>query len=499
MRKMFVLTLLVGLGFLAWGAPQEIPLPGGATALDFAWAPDGSGVVVLYSGGEGTAAEWLELPDGRSRWRATGLDLSLQSHPLAFSPDGEELAVGEWHRVRFLAASNGATLRTIELEERFRPLSLVCRPDGSLAVVLLEMKGYGDLYLEIWNRAGRLEERIELGKRASQRPKADFSSDGRLLAYAAGTEEEPGGEAWLLHLFDLESGSVRTLDLREIVPELPWEEQGVQIAGLAIRPDGRELAVGLYSADAGRPLVLRLGTETGGLIGRLFPVEWERYMVEELSYTTDGSFLTFSGYSARPSVLFSTLAIVDLLQEEPEVTLLCQSEPQDVRECPSRSPHFSPDGRTLVGLWQDAVCLWDLCLDFSQLPAPEWTFFFSSGGAYHPSGHGEWRVRLAPSGELTLTHKRGEEAEDFGPFRLDPAENESVWALIQALDIPCRASSLRLGIPDEALISFSLKGTDQEFRLELWEGDAWDDPQAAALLGELSRLIEAWTGLKPVL
>jgi len=489
-----------GLAFLQLASQNKstLSLPEEAYGFRLAWAPDGSGLVVLYLSDEGKVAEWFEVPGGESRWQVTGLNLPNESYPMAFSPGGEELAVGEWHWVRFLAASDGATLRTIELEERFRPLALAYRPDGSLAMVLLEMRGYGYLHLEIWSPAGRLEEQIELGKSASQRPKAVFSPDGRWLAYAAGTDDEPGGEAWLVHLLDLESGSVRTWDLREIVPDFPWTEPRVQIAGIAIRPDGQEVTVGLYSADAGQPLILRLDTETGELIGQLFPVEWEQYMVEELSYSSDGRFLAFSGYSPMFAILFYTLAIVNLVQEDPELTLLCQSrDPQDLRECPSRSPCFSPDGQTLASMWRDKIQLWDLCPNVSQLPAPEWAFIFSSGGAYHPEGLGEWRVQVDGFGNFEVVHQVEDEVESFGPFQLEAEENQQLWELIQAADIPNRESSTRPGVPDEVQYTFTLKSATCVYQVTLWIGDAQEDEVLMALVDELAMLIEKYTGQVP--
>ena len=503
MRKTFVLMLLIGLGLFAWGSPQELPLPERATGLGLAWSPDGSGIVVLYRGDEGGVAERLEVPSGESRWRATGLKISTWKHPLAFSPDGKELAIGEWSGVRLLDATDGTTLRTIELEERFHPLALAFRPDGTLAMAVEEVRGLpGSLYLELRDRTGALMERRPLGKRftPAPRPEAAFSPDGRWLAFAAGTDEEPGGEVWFVHLLDLESGSIRMWDLRELAPELPWAHLRVQIAGVTIRPDGREIAVGLYAADSGRPLVLRLDTETGELIGRLFPLEWEEpyihYVVEELAYSFEGDFLAFSAYSPdAPATAFRTLAVANLIQEEPEVTLLCQNGL--LGECPIRSPCFSPDGRTLASLWWNKIQLWNLCPEIAQLPDPAWAFSFSSGGAYHPEGLGEWRVRLDASGRFEVAHQVMDEVEDFGPFQLEPEENRRIWELIEAVDIPNRKSSTRPGVPDEVQYTFALGSATCLHKVTLWINDAREDEALMALVEAIAALIEKYTGQVP--
>ena len=499
--RAFLIFGLLGLSFLAWGSYQELPLPEGSGGIGLAWAPDGTGLVVLYYAQREDVAEWFEVPGGESRWKASGLEISRWTHPLAFSPDGKELVIGERQQVRILVASDGATLRAVELEERFHPLALAFRPDGTLAIAVEEVRGLpGSLYLELRDRTGALMERRPLGKRftPAPRPMTAFSPDGRWLAYAAGTDDEPGGEAWLVRLLDLESGSIRSWDLREIVPDFPWTELRVQIAGVAVRPDGQEVAVGLYSADAGQPIVLRLDTETGELIGQLFSVEWEQYMVEELSYSSDGRFLAFSGYSPMFAILFYTLAIVNLVQEDPELTLLCQSrDPQDLRECPSRSPCFSPDGQTLASMWRDKIQLWDLCPNVSQLPAPEWAFIFSSGGAYHPEGLGEWRVQVDGFGNFEVVHQVEDEVESFGPFQLEAEENQQLWELIQAADIPNRESSTRPGVPDEVQYTFTLKSATCVYQVTLWIGDAQEDEVLMALVDELAMLIEKYTGQVP--
>jgi hypothetical protein len=91
-----------------------------------------------------------------------------------------------------------------------------------------------------------------------------------------------------------------------------------------------------------------------------------------------------------------------------------------------------------------------------------------------------------------------DEVEDFGPFQLPPEENEGLWALIRTLALPCRSSSLRPGIPDEALMSFVLTGPDRTYTVKLWGGDARGDPAISALLKELSALIERYTGEEPI-
>jgi WD40 repeat protein len=497
-----ILVSLVALACLVPGSAREFSLPQGATAMGLAWSPDGSGIAVLYRTQEGTTLELLDLPAGTARWRVPDLRLPSRIQPLAFSPAGERLAVGERPGIVVLSASEGAVVTRLELEEFLSPVAISFRPDGALVAVVEELRGpVGELHLVVWGPAGEEAERLPLGKRSTPtpRPMADFSPDGRYLAYAAGTAGEPGGEAWLVHLLDLASGELRSWDLRELVsPELREEvgKDRFNIASVAVHPEAREIAVGLYSSSPGNPLLLRLEVAAGALAERYFPAERAQYMVHSLAYGPGGDLLVFSGKAAT-ALGFQTLGLLNLAAESPPPVILCRREPRDPEPCAFHSPAFSPDGRILALLWRDTVRLWDLCPGEVSLPDPGWSFSYSSGGAYIPTGEGEWQVRFDGVGNLWLAHQVGEAVESFGPFRLSPEENAGLWALIEGADLFGKASSTRLGIPDEARSTFRLVGPTCVHEITLWEGDVWEDPALVAILARLAALIEAYTGEEP--
>jgi hypothetical protein len=497
-RMMTIISAMLGL--FAWGVARDIPLPSGTKALGLAWSPDGSGIVLLYRGSEGGGVAWVEVESGEVRWQVTGFWLSPRSYPIAFAPDGDKVAVGALDRVLVISASDGEVLATVELGEHFHPLALAFLPNGALAVVVEEVRGFpGSLYLDTRGSTGELIERVPLGERntPAPRPMADFSPDGRLLAFAAGTDAEPGGEVWLVHLLDLKTGETRTWDLRELRPELPWEGLRTQIASLALRPDGGEIAVGLYSGGSDTPLVLRLDTEFDRISEELFPSPGRSFLAETLDYSPEGSRLAFSVRSLLEPIGPVTLAVARLMPEGSQLETLCQV--RFFRECPAFHPLFSPDGGTLASLGWEAVRLWDLCPEALELPAPGWTFSFSSGGAYHPKGYGEWHVRLDVKGRFDVTYQVGDTVEPYGPFQLEPEGAEELWTLIQTAGIPERESSTRPGIPDEPRYTFALEGPTCVFRVELWAGEVEEDAALTALIERISALIRVYTGEEPVI
>ncbi len=498
MRLKWVFILLVLSVTAVWGGPVRLPLPEGTVLLGGMWAQDGDGIVALFrEKGEGVA-ELFSLPAGESLWRAGGLDLPPKTAAWALSPDGGSLAVGCQRGIKILSVSDGTVSATVELEERFHPLSMAFFLDH-LVVALEEVRGFpGRFHLGVWDAEGVFVGRRELGPRAAPArfPKAAFSPDGRFFAFAAGTEEEPEGEAWTVHVFDLALDTVRSFDLRELLPDLPWDTSGVQVAGIAVEPDGDGIAVGLYSADPGVELVLRLNAVTGELIGAFYPSQGKSYVVDALAYSPDGAFLAFAAYSPLRTAAPSALVVADLTEEEPALTVLCRGDFPG--ECPFQGATFSPDGRRLASIWRNTVYLWDLCPEALELPAPGWTFSFSSGGAYHPKGFGEWHVRLDAEGRFDVSHQVRDTVEPYGPFQLEPEEAAELWALIQAAGIPSK-SSTRPGIPDEPLEIFLLDGPTCAFRVELWAGEVEEDAALTALIEKLAALIREYTGEEPIL
>lgn len=126
-------------------------------------------------------------------------------------------------------------------------------------------------------------------------------------------------------------------------------------------------------------------------------------------------------------------------------------------------------------------------------------FQFSSGGAYHFEGFGEWRIGLEADGALSIEHDVRGEVKDYGTFTLSDKENQEMWELIQAADIENLETSQRTGMPDEVQYTFTLKNGTQAHTAEIWIDDARQNERLVALVDRLGALIESYTGQEPVL
>ncbi len=123
-------------------------------------------------------------------------------------------------------------------------------------------------------------------------------------------------------------------------------------------------------------------------------------------------------------------------------------------------------------------------------------FEFSSGGAYHPEGMGEWRVTLETDGTFEPTHQLGDVIHEYGPFTLSEAENQELWALIASADFASLPETFtRLGIPDETAYTFVVDGRHTTTTVEMWTADAQENPALLALTNQIFLLIEAYTGV----
>jgi hypothetical protein len=126
-------------------------------------------------------------------------------------------------------------------------------------------------------------------------------------------------------------------------------------------------------------------------------------------------------------------------------------------------------------------------------------FEFSSGGAHHPAGFGEWRVRLDGAGVFSITHNVRDEVEDYGTFTLTERENSELWELVRAADIESLESSQRPGVPDEVKYTFVLRDETQSHLVEIWVNDARKNDEIVALVDRIATLIEAYAKQEPVL
>jgi hypothetical protein len=126
-------------------------------------------------------------------------------------------------------------------------------------------------------------------------------------------------------------------------------------------------------------------------------------------------------------------------------------------------------------------------------------FAFSSGGAYHFQGNGEWKVRADEDGHLSVEYNVFGVVTRFGPFQLAQDDAALLWDLIAGAAFEQRDSPPGPGMPEESLLGFALSGQSSLFNVQLWASETREDAPILNLLGELDRLIEKYTGRKPAL
>lgn len=124
---------------------------------------------------------------------------------------------------------------------------------------------------------------------------------------------------------------------------------------------------------------------------------------------------------------------------------------------------------------------------------------FNSGGRYHPSGYGQWRVRLCPDGSVVADHEVGDRAESSDVFVLTALESRTLFSLFCAVDIKRMKSPDRPGLPDEVLYSFALKDGSGSYAASIWINDARENRAIVELVAYLEQLIEKYTGKRPVM
>ncbi|NOY98099.1 MAG: hypothetical protein GXP40_02705 [Chloroflexi bacterium] len=132
-------------------------------------------------------------------------------------------------------------------------------------------------------------------------------------------------------------------------------------------------------------------------------------------------------------------------------------------------------------------------------PAVPQAFEFSSGGAYHFEGFGEWQISLDRQGELNIAHNVRGDVTNYGVFPLSEAETAHIWAQIEAADLRNLKPARETGLPDEVQYIFVLKDGDTTQEVKVWVGEAQQIPEIAALVESIGALIEKYTQQKPVL
>ena len=114
-------------------------------------------------------------------------------------------------------------------------------------------------------------------------------------------------------------------------------------------------------------------------------------------------------------------------------------------------------------------------------------FQFFSGGAYHPKSFGAWSITLNDN-SVSFSRQIQNNTTDFGTYNLTKSETK-IWQLIKNANFESLNSSTRVGVPDEAKLSFMLS----DKRLEIWVNDAREDKNLMAVIDFFSKLVKKYT------
>ncbi len=126
-------------------------------------------------------------------------------------------------------------------------------------------------------------------------------------------------------------------------------------------------------------------------------------------------------------------------------------------------------------------------------------FEFSSGGAYHVEGYGEWVLAVDGAGKMTIKHNTHGEIVTYGPYDLTAAEGASLRELVDAAELDAVDFPSRPGVPDEVSYRFEVHRKGEDIVLGVWKNDAREHDDLAALVNYSGTLIKQYTGVKPVL
>ncbi|MEW4570923.1 WD40 repeat domain-containing protein [Tautonia sp. JC769] len=322
------------------------------TVLALAYAPDGRTLAAGFDDGavalRDVAEERVRLVlRGRGDWAAD----------LAFSPDGDWLAVADREGVRFWRPETGQAGWPLSLSwsPTVPPTSVAFAPVGDALAV-----GMADGTVQVWDTAEyppRL--RRTLRGHEGRIQAVTFAPDGRTLVSA--------GEDGAVRTWDAAEGLMRSsfrfrsyrvlprgdgiesvIADESDVPEArrdAIEERSESIAALALAPDGETMALGAHTSFRGPGVSVRdaaTGRERVGFTPGVSPEGG----VHDLSFSPDGRTLAVAGYGV--------VVLADPASGRAPAIL--KGRGMGV----VRRVVFSPDGKELAAGGTGVVQFWDL-------------------------------------------------------------------------------------------------------------------------------------------
>lgn len=327
------------------GGPRALGPPSGYKCAGLAFSPDGSALAIVYESDlKGMELELRDWPSLKRRWRVkVEENYGSIMNPVAFSPDGKGIAL--LTRDRLLQYSiRGELIKEIPIRDDPRVvaddilLAVNYIPDGGLAV-LVDHDEF-PLLARYDGEGNPLGDLIPIGTEQWIGWSRPFSADGRFLAYVESFH--------IVGLLDLVTGEVKEWDLRERLGVKPSGGLLRAVWGVAVHPQGMEIALGLHVDEPGLPRVVRLDARTGQVIEEFLPAEEKDDFICALAYSRDGGLLAALACPSPPvegALFLHTFATGELKP-------ICGSED---KHCLGRPLTFSPQARYLTPLRGDRV------------------------------------------------------------------------------------------------------------------------------------------------
>ncbi len=289
-----------------WKVLQTVIAP--TAFLSLAFSPDGQTIAL---GNSNRTVSLIEVPSGKTRAKLS--ELLNFPNALAISPDGNSLAATDNNSIQLWDARTGKSRGQLANAKINVILSLAFAPDSqTLASASMDKPAKeGEFHVRLWDVAERRESENWAEKNVAYA--LAFAPDGKTLA--SGVAEE-------VRLRLVQSGNAQN--------SAAFESRQRCARAVAYSRDGKLLA----SASEGGGLVLLWDTQTGALRRTL---RSHKNQVRALTFSPDGK----------------TLATATSDAGSTEISLLNFQSGALIRRWISKSPDlgalaFSPDGKTLA-------------------------------------------------------------------------------------------------------------------------------------------------------